>query len=292
MNSARAFTAIIGAVLIWAAWLPATKMARLDGVAPFDLSLLRYGVPALMLAPFWRAAIRKLPNAPLWTLVAMLGWGAPFVYLVSTAFSDVNTVHAAAIVPCTMPLFALAFERVAFGTRVLRSQIVGFALIACGAALILAGALSAGGGAAANSILLLMFASLGWASFTVAFRRSGLNGPEATAYICAVSTLSLIAVELVAPRSVILSHSLGTIGFHALSQGVFSGFLATILYARAIDGLGSARASSFSVLVPVLATLIGYLWLNERPGGFELLALCAATIGVALVNGVFRRNPG
>jgi drug/metabolite transporter (DMT)-like permease len=83
---------------------------------------------------------------------------------------------------------------------------------------------------------------------------------------------------------------LSRIVFHGVAQGFFSGFVATIAYGLAINRLGVPRAASFSVLVPVLATVLAVLWIGERPSALDAVALGIGTLGVAIVNGVFTRQ--
>ena len=75
------------AVTIWAAWILWLRVAVAEGYgAPLtgvDVALLRFSAPMLLLAPIWlRFGLGEglKPSGVSWpVLIAMLGWGAPFV---------------------------------------------------------------------------------------------------------------------------------------------------------------------------------------------------------------------
>ena len=155
------YACITAAVLIWAWWIVATRLAVLQGIAPLDLSLLRYGVPALVLLPWWWRQGLLPEGVPRWALAMMMGWGAPFVILMALAMETAPVAHAAAIVPCVMPVFAAALARAMFGQRLGRAQVLGFAAIGSGALLVIGPLVAAGDGAALGGIALLLGCAVG-----------------------------------------------------------------------------------------------------------------------------------
>jgi len=275
-------------VVIWAGWMVATRFAVNEAVAPLDLALLRYGVPAVCLAPWWWQCGVFPRQTPLWALIMMMGWGAPFVIFMAMAMQTATVAHVAAIVPCVMPLIAAAMSFALFDERFGLSERIGFALIALGAAFVIVPLVFDGDRTALGNIGLLFICATGWASFTVAFRRSGLTPPQAAGLVCLYSTVIVGALLLW------FGSSLGGLGwqviaFHSIAQGLLSGAVATIAFGFAIQSLGPPRASSFSALVPGLGALIGFLWLGEVPSTLDLIALAAASLGVAFVNRTFGR---
>jgi len=274
------------AVVIWAAWLPATRVAIDDGLGPLDISLLRYAVPAVMLAPVWWRLGLLPKGVPIPLLLAMFCWGAPFVLLISAGMARASIAHTAAMVPCTMPVIAAVSAWAIYGERIPHERRTGIALIACAALLVLGSVMTGGGETDLTAIGLLLLASCGWAAYTVAYRRSGLTAMQAAAVVFAWSTLLLIPLILV--RGTALTDlPVSSLLFHIMTQGLLSGFIATIAYGIAINRLGVPRAASFSVLVPVLATALAVVLLGERPSALDSVALAMGTLGVAVVNGVF-----
>lgn len=283
----RAILFVLIAITIWSGWMSATRIAATSGVASIDIAALRYGVPAIMLAPVLKTTFQKMRHAPLWSLIAMFGWGLPFVWLLATALESANVVHLATIVFCTMPVFAVAGERLIFGTRLDPKRVPGFLLIGMAALIVILNALIGDGGADPKSVMLMLLASAGWASYTVAFKHTGFSPLEGPAYVCAVSTLVLLVIKALSTGPW-LPLSWSQLVFNGIAQGVLSGFFATILYTMAIARLGSARTASFSVLMPIVGTTIAFFWLEEMPSAVDMVALALGTLGVAIVNDALR----
>ena len=280
------YASILTAVVIWAGWMVATQFAVNEAIAPLDLALLRYGVPAICLAPWWMQCGVVPRQTPLWALAMMMGWGAPFVIFMAMAMETASVAHVAAIVPCAMPLLAAAISLAVFDERFGLSEGIGFALIALGASLVIGPLAVRWDGIALGNIGLLMLCALGWASFSVAFRRSGLTPPQAAGLVCLYSTV-VVGVLLVWHGSSLTSLDWEVIAFHSTAQGLLSGAVATIAYGFAIQVLGPPRAASFSALVPGLAAMIAYLWLREIPSSLDIAALGLASLGVAFANRAF-----
>jgi drug/metabolite transporter (DMT)-like permease len=286
-SEVRAILFVLIAITIWSGWMSATRVAATGGVAAIDVAALRYGVPAVMLAPVLKSTFQKMRHAPLWSLIAMFGWGLPFVWLLATALESASVVHLATIVFCTMPVFAVLGERLIFGTRLDPKRVPGFLLIGMAALIVILNALVAEGGTNPRSLLLMLIASAGWASYTIAFKHTGFSPLEGPAYVCAVSTLVLLIIKaLSAGPWLPLSGS--QLVFNGVAQGVLSGFVATILYTMAIERLGSARTASFSVVMPMIGTAIAYFWLAEVPSAVDFCALSLGTLGVVIVNDALR----
>jgi len=273
------------AVVIWAAWLPATRVAISDGLGPIDIALLRYGVPALMLLPVCLRTGLLPRGVPVSLLLAMFCWGAPFVLLMSFGMARASVVHTAALVPCMMPVIAAFASRAFYGEAIPRQRRIGITFIMVDAMLVLVSVYIGDSMTDLSTIGLLLLASAGWAAYSVAFRRSGLTAVQAAAVVFAWSTIMLIPLALM-HGTMLPTLPTGSLLFHILAQGVLSGFVATIAYGLAIGRLGVPRAASFSVLVPVLATILAVVWIGEMPSALDAVALCIGTLGVAVINGV------
>ncbi|MDH6268322.1 drug/metabolite transporter (DMT)-like permease [Rhizobium sp. SG_E_25_P2] len=97
--------AALSVVAIWAAWLVSTRHGTVSSLRAVDLSLLRYGIPALILAPVWlRTGL--WPKATLkWPLVLMiLGSGAPFFQIVAVGMRATPASAAGVLLPGVMQL--------------------------------------------------------------------------------------------------------------------------------------------------------------------------------------------
>jgi drug/metabolite transporter (DMT)-like permease len=270
----------LAAAAIWAGWLVLVRAAPAAGLGPLDVALLRYGVPALLLAPVWLRLGPAPPGLSRARLAAMaLGWGAPFALLVAEGSRTAPTALVAALVPGAMPLWAALIAAVALGTRPGPFALAGFALIAGAAALATAGA----DAAALGAVPWLLAGAIAWAAYAVGYRGSGLSPLEATALVAFWSTPPLLAAA-VAFGERLSALTPGALALQVALHGLLSGVAATALFAAAIAALGAARAAAFAALTPGLAAAGAALVLGETPAAGTVWALVAATLGVALVN--------
>jgi drug/metabolite transporter (DMT)-like permease len=283
-GTAKGYAAIIVAVVIWSGWIVATR-DQVHVATPLDLSLIRYGLPALLLAPVWlRRGI--VPKGEDWRLIAIMaaGWGGVFVWLTAKGLETVPASLFGPLVPATLPLFVSVWERFHDGLRLSQARIVGLILIGLSISLIVGPAAAEADLSLLSGVPYLMCAALGWAAFTLAFRRSTLTGIEATAYVALWSTpFLLIAVAIKGTH--LPSLSWGVLGWLALSQAFLSGLGAAVCFAYAVRHLGAARTSSFTSLVPMGAAIGGWLALGEAMTPLSWSAVVLACFGVAVVNG-------
>jgi len=273
------YAAAVVAVAIWAGWIVLVRGTAAT-LSPADVAALRYGGPALLLAPVWlRRGVAPAGVAPLRLAAMVLGWGAPFAWFAARGLRDADVGLFAALAPGAMPLWAALIAAVALGARFGRAALAGLGLIAAAAAL----ALWSAPAPALAGAPWVTAAAIGWAAYTVAFRGAGLTPVEATAIVGFWSTLMLVPVALSGGLT------LHTLPLPALAtqfalHGVVSGVVSVAAFALAIRELGAARAAGFAALVPGLAALLGWVVLGEAPGAGTAAALACATLGVALLN--------
>lgn len=281
---ALGYIGIFAAVVIWAGWIVATREAMLVHHTPLDIALLRYGTPALLLAPVWlRKGVFPKGESPLLLIIMTVGWGGPFVLLISQGMKTVEASLFGPLVPGLLPLVVAMWERGVEGRRLRPGRILGLCFIAAAVALILAPAALNGDAGLLHGAPWLLTACCGWSAYTIVFRRTGLTGLEGAAYVCLYSTPFLIGAAFVFGTN-FPSFTLGEAAWHVVVQGVLSGMLSVAAYGYAVKTLGLARASAFTSLVPVLAALGGWLFLAEAPGVTGWAASGAACVGVLLVN--------
>jgi drug/metabolite transporter (DMT)-like permease len=283
-NPAKGYAAVSFAVIVWAGWIVATR-DQAARVSPLDISILRYGVPALLLAPVWlRKGIFPRGEDP-WALTVMtVGWGGLFVMLTSKGLQTIDAALFGPMVPAALPLFVAFWDWAMNGVRIGTSRGLGLALIAASIALIVGPAFLRGDAGFFTGAPYLVLAACGWSAFTIAYRRSSLNGLEATAYVCLYS-LPFFLVGVLVYGTRLHELSLGEAAYLVTVQGILSGIGAVASFGYAVKFLGAARTSSFTSLVPVLAALGAWLFLGEAVGPAAWVSVICACLGVAIVNG-------
>ncbi len=278
------YAGVIFAVLIWSGWIIATRDSVTRNLLPIDIAILRYGVPALFLAPIWlKKGIFPKGESPLLLAIMTIGWGGPFVYLISSGLLHVPAYLFGPLVPGLLPMIVAAF-----GVLILRETIngmrwLGLGFIAAAVALVVGPSLMIGDIDIMAGAPWLVTAACGWAAFTIAYRYTNLTGVEAAAYVCLYS-LPLLALGAYVDGAQILTLSMGEMLWQGFIQGVLSGIGSVVGYAYAVRSLGLPRASAFTSLVPPLAAVGGWLILGETVSPTGWASVFCACLGVYLVN--------
>lgn len=282
--------AALGTVTIWALWAVATRHAVTHDLPPAAVGLLRFGVPALVLAPVaWRIGVFP-KGLGLLKGLCLLGSGAPFFLIVALGMQFAPAAEIGPLLPGTMPFFVALIGWLVFGERLGPMRILGFALILIGIAGIGGyGVLYAGNGAWRGHLLLLAGAGL-WGIYTHAYRRSGLSAVQAAALIALWSFLILLPFGVPSMIGALGKGLSEAVLLQAVLQGLVAGVAGIVLYGMAIDRLGASRAAAVSPLSIVLAALLAIPILNEIPSPAAWIGIILATSGVVLASGIVNRG--
>lgn len=281
----------LSVVLIWAAWLVSTRHSVATSLKPIDLSLLRYGVPLLVLFPFlvrtgiWPKGVKKLP-----LVLMVLGSGALFFQVVGFGMAATPASAAGVLLPGTMPLMTALIGIALLGERPDRLRQFGMASILAGGLLLLSGNLGEAGLTWRSYLILPAGATL-WAIYTHAFRHSGLNAFEGGALICFWSTVINLALLPFLGGTQLFDAPLSETGLQVVTQGLLSGLAATVLYGTAVRSLGGTQAAAYTAVTPAAAALGGGLLLGEPVGPLTIVAAIVTGLGVLLSTGILSRRP-
>lgn len=279
----------LSVVLIWASWLVSTRHSVGTALTALDLSLIRYGLPALVLAPVWLRTGLWPKNTPKLPLVLMiLGSGAFFFQVVAFGMRHTPASAAGVLLPGAMPFFTALIGMLVLGERPDAARKFGMAAILIGGLVLLAGSLS-GHELSWISYIVLPFGATCWAVYTHAFKHSGLNAFEGGALIAVWSTIINLAL-LPFFGTGLFDVPMREIGLQFLTQGVLSGLVSTILYGWAVRILGGTQAAAYTAITPVAAALAGG-WLLGEPVGIAIITAAFVTgVGVLLSTGILSRR--
>jgi drug/metabolite transporter (DMT)-like permease len=287
---ARAELAMLAVVLIWGANFSFMKMAlaEMPGLA---FAALRFTLAAVILLAIlgWREGSIGAPRAAWWPLVWM-GVLSNTVYQVFFMYGLEHTsVANASLIVATTPLI-VAFLGAATGIESLRRPVVMGGLLGfTGVTLILAGKGAALGLGRLAGDAAVLVAVVGWAVFTLGVR--ALKVP--------ISTLRLTALTMLTgtPGLLLLgAGDLRTLDWSTLSGRAWTGVaystllaivVAYVLWNNGVRVVGSARTAIFNSMIPLVAMLVAWPLLGERP---RLVQVAGA---VLIVGGVLlSRRPG
>lgn len=267
-------------VVIFSGWFVVTRFSVTRELGVWDITALRFGIGACVLAPALLRRGASLPAAA-WRdgFVFMVLWGLPFVLLVAAGLRLTSAAEAASIAPTLMPVFTAIFAAI-----FLREALRGRALLGHGAILVGLVCLVAAGRGVADpvGIGVLVLAAAMWAVYTLLFRRSALTPLQSAALICIWSALlfvpaywwfGLSRLHLASTREILLQ------GFY---QGVLMSGVAVVTFNRAVSLLGPIAATAVIAMIPATASLLAIPVLAETPTPAQAAAISLVVGGVLL----------
>lgn len=283
--------AALGGALVGSGWQLLTRYGVKTTLGPLELALLRYALPAVLLAPMWL----RMPMGPLVPghralVLLVLSGGLPFGMLVLAGAQRAPAAHLGVFMAGSMPLFTALGAWALKGEKIRGLRLAGLLCIGTGMAFF---GLNTLRGDASNwpGDALFLLAAVLWACYSLAFGQSGLSPWQGAALVNGGSTLLLMPIVLWLGVPKLFSAPWTDIALQALGQGVLAGMLGLAVYGAAIARIGAACASLSAALVPVMTTL-GAAWLLNEPVTVPtLVTLVLVVPGVVLASGACRPRP-
>lgn len=275
---------------IGAGWQITSRHGVTTTLGPIEVAWLRYGVPALLLAPILlrRAWTLRAPHA----LLLVATGGLPFGLLVLGGLQFAPAAHLGVFMAGTIPLFTALGCWLVLGERVRGWRWVGLAFVAAGVATLGSAAWTGDATGTWRGDLLFLAAAAVWSVYTIALRRSGIDGWQSAALTNTGSTIVLLLLlPWLAPLR-LASAPWGDIALQAGYQGVLAGIAGQALFTVAVVRLGAARAALSAALVPLLTIVGAAVLLRERVDTATLAAGALVAMGIVLAALPPRGDPG
>lgn len=287
-SAAPGWGAALLMVLIGAGWQLATRAGARAGLAPVDLALLRYVIPALLLAPVWlRSGLLPAHVGRRRLALIIAGAGLPFGLLAMAGASLAPVAHMGALLPGASPILVMLLARLWWGTRPGRAQVAGLCLVGIGLALVTLGSWSGTEGTGWLGDLLFIGAATLWALYTLALRNAGLSPWQSAALVSIWSALGVAPLWCLAfagGMSLIPSASAAQLLAQAAWQGLVAGVAGLAVFGFAVKRIGPAASSSVGALVPALVAVGGWVLLGEALDAPAWLGVLAVVAGVWLAS--------
>jgi drug/metabolite transporter (DMT)-like permease len=280
------YGAIVVVVAIWAGFALSIRAIGASPLAPADVALIRFGLPAILLLPFLPsrlAALRRVRAGDAAMVVA--GAGLPFFFIATAGGAATSATHVGALIAGTSPLSVAILGRALEGRRIGAARWRAIAIILAGVAALVLPQAGVSPMAMTTGTGLLLLASLLWGSYTLGLRRTGLDAIGCTLLLSLPSLAFLvIAILTGAVETHIGQFSLAQAAPFLLVQGLGVGVVASLAYAFAIARLGPARSAVIGSLAPALACLLAVPLLGEELTPAILIGVAAITAGVVRAN--------
>lgn len=274
---------VVITILGWASAFPAIRLG-LTGFGPLELGAIRFGLAAVPAAVF--LAVTR-PTLPQWRDAWRFVFGGVVFVALYTVLLNLGqrTVPAAAasfiinINPILTAMLAMAFLGERFGVYAW----LGTALSFIGVGFIAAGKVD--GFELDTGIFLVLGATVCTSINNIVqkplFSR-GYKPLTVAAWNIVVGAL-LLAPFLPSGFEQAQTASNEAI-FAAIYLAVVPSFIVYGTWAVALSRLPASRATNYLYCVPPVATLIGWLWINEVPTTLGLIGGALALAGVVIVN--------
>jgi len=277
--------AVFGGTWVAAPWAT-------DEIPPLTVAFIRFAIAAILLFGWCRAraisiaATRAdLPVILGVALTSIAGYNVLFLYGVTLA----PATHGAVLVPGLIPGATLLIARLALGERASRRRIGGVLLSVAGLALVVGPSLQGESGAVALGDLMFAASAFLWSIYTLVGRvaTQRFHVAAITFLGAAAGALVLLPLALLQPGGfgdpmAASPRAIGSVVYLATAGTV----LAFVFFYEGVRRLGAARASAYTVLIPLFglsltvtllgeplspislvgaAIVLGGLWLTQRP---------------------------
>jgi drug/metabolite transporter (DMT)-like permease len=260
-----------------------------NGLSVADLILIRYAVSG----PLYLAVLLRIGlggATPGRSLVLTLLGGVPYFLLTSGALAFTSATHGSILNPGGTMVFAPLLAWLVLGERPGTGVTLAVAILAVGLLMIGGeGLLEGGGGRAWIGDLLLLWSGFDWALFGVLMRRWNLGGLR-TACVMGACSILWLPVHLLVFGLGGIPNAPGAAAVQAAYQGLIAGWLAIILYSRAVAALGPSRAALLPPLVPALGVFWAWLLLGERVSALQVVGMATVVAGM-LVGALWSVGP-
>lgn len=267
--------------LFWGGNFAISKFA-LQQISPLSFSAFRFTLASGLLIAATRGlgASRLLPRRTLLGLIILGLIGNTLYQWAFMTGLQVTTATNSAMIVAFLPVIVVLLGALFGIERATPAMWLGVLFGTAGVALVVGAKGVSWSAASVGGDLLVLFATLCWAVYTVGVRRvgKGVDPMQITSVTIAAGAAGLLLVGgpglLQADWGAVTLKTWGAVAYAT----IFALVLSYPLYNRAVQGIGSGRTALYNCLTPLVAMAVAWVTLGEVPTGPQYL-------GVALVLG-------
>lgn len=258
----RAIGSALVTIIFWSSAFAGIRVG-LTAFSVWHLVLLRFGTASLvLLGGVLMTRGRLLPPRSTWPRVALSGLSGFTIYQISLTLGE-RTVAAstASFIIAAAPLFSTILARV-----FLQEELSGWAWVGMLLAFLGVGIISGFGQGFHGDALLIVLSAVSTAVFFVVEKPllARYRVLDVTAWVTWAGTLPMLAFAGGMVRAV--EHAPSFPLLMVIYIGVFPAAAAYVTWSLALRDAGMAEITPILYLNPVLASLLGWIMLGERPG--------------------------
>jgi drug/metabolite transporter (DMT)-like permease len=283
--------ALVATLLIWSSFFVALRSGAQSALTSFDMALLRFVFPAIILLPVLIKSKKKILQCKKRYLLGIcVGAGLPFYLICVIASGNVQAVVGSLLVPGVAPVFVTLMAVLCYRERLAKRKTLGLSIVITGITLLVLSNLQQTSEASMLGAVLYIIAAACWATYTISIKLTKLSGLE----IAAVLNGSAAAILLLIFPFNVFTSNIANVSFIAqvlpqlLVMGVFCGLISVITYGHAINKLGAELSACWGATTPILVSILAFLLLNEALQMETIIAMLAIISGVICAN--FKRK--
>jgi drug/metabolite transporter (DMT)-like permease len=269
--------------LFWGGNFAVSKFA-LEQVSPFAFSALRFTLASGVMIAMSRqmGTWSPLPRRTLWELIALGVIGNTLYQTTFMTGLRVTSATSSAMIVAFLPVLVALLGALFRIERPSRSMWVGVGLGTTGVAMVVGATGVEWSASSLGGDLLVLFAVLCWAFYTVGIRKvgKGVDPLQLTAVTLAAGAGGLLLVSgpalLRQDWGAVTPKTWGAIGYATF----FALVLSYPLYNRAVQGIGSGRTALYNCLTPIVAMLVAWVTLGEVPSALQYGGVALVLAGV------------
>ncbi len=259
-----------------------------DEIPPLTVAFVRFLVAAILLYA-WCRATRIDVSAGRADLPVILGVGLTSIVVYNVLFLYGVTLappsHGSVIVPGLIPAATLILARLVLGERIGARRAAGVAISLVGLVLVVGPSLGSETATTAIGEAMFAVAAVLWAIYT-------LVGRTATRrfHVAAITFLgAAVGALILLPLAIFQPGGFGDLGAASpraiggvLYLATFGTVLAFVFFYEGIRRLGAARASAYTVLVPLFGVSMTAVLLGDALGPLALVGAAIVIAGLVI----------
>lgn len=273
-------------------WAGNVVVARgiVDTFPPVSLAFWRWSIATLILLPFaWKQAANDWKAAlDHWKIVVLLAVTGISVFntLLYMAVQTTTAINAA-LIQTVMPAVIIIFSRLIFNEKINLLKTMGVGLSMSGALMVIMR------GQVSNAVqlafvqgdLLMFLAIFFYALYSVFLKkRPAMHPVSLLLYLMAAGSMGLLPFYLWEGINNGLAGLTTPVIFSILYFALFPSLIAYFCWNRGVELIGANRAGLFINLIPVFASFMAIVWLQESLAWFHFMGLLLVVLGMVLFN--------
>ena len=281
----NSYILVLGAGFFWGILGLLFRFLEAGGVTTQEVTLLRLGFAAVIIAGFLLVKDRGAFRIRLKDLWCLFGVGLSCLAMFVCYFKALTytTLAVAGVLLYTAPGFVVIFSAILFGEKITVRKVVALGVIFSGC-ICCSGVLGGSQDLTMAGFVMGIASGVTYSLYTVFSRfctQRGYSAYTITFYAMAIGTVGALFMVDLPTLTAKMTPSLLGLG---LAIGFFCCVLPYLLYTTGMRHIENSEASMLATVEPVVAALVGVIVLGEAMTVFVALGVVLVVAGILVMN--------